>query len=80
MDKQEDQISVIMPPYDAVASKRTLLRNLARIYDPLGLVEPVTIKGKLFYRDVCNVKMAGDAPLQQANGYDGRKSYQPRSW
>ena len=63
LDKQEDQISVTMPQYDAVASKGTLLRNLARIYDPLGLVEPVTIKGKFFYRDVCNVKMAGDAPL-----------------
>ena len=63
LDKQEDQISVTMPQYDAVASKRTLLRNLARIYDPIGLVEPVTIKGKFFYRDVCNVKMAGDAPL-----------------
>ena len=47
-----------MPQYDAVASKRTLLRNMARIYDPLGLVAPVTIKGKFIYRDVCNVKVA----------------------
>ena len=52
-----------MPQYDAVRSKRTLLRNLARIYDPLGLVAPVTIKGKYIYRDVCNLKVALDAPL-----------------
>ena len=52
-----------MPQYDAVGSKRTLLRNLARLYDPLGLVAPVTIKGKFIYRDVCNVKVAWDAPL-----------------
>ena len=31
---------------------------MARIYDPLGLVAPVTIKGKFIYRDVCNVKVA----------------------
>ena len=52
-----------MAQYDAVGSKRTLLRNLARIYDPLGLVAPVTIKGKFIYRDVCNVKVACYAPL-----------------
>ena len=52
-----------MPQYDAVGSKRTFLRNLGRIYDPLGLVAPVTIKGKFIYRDVCNVKVAREAPL-----------------
>ena len=62
-DKQGDQISATMPQYDAVASKRTLLRNMARIYDPLGLVAPVTMKGKFIYRDVCNVKVAWDASL-----------------
>ena len=62
-DKHGDQISVAMPQDDAVASKRTFLRNLARIYDPLGLVAPVTIKGKLIYRDVCNLKVAWGAPL-----------------
>ena len=44
-DKHEDQMSVAMPQYDAVASKRTLLRNLAKIYDPLDLAALVTIKG-----------------------------------
>ena len=56
---------------------------MARIYDPLGLVAPVTIKGKFIYRDVCNEKVAWDAPLPPplaSNGHDGRKSYQPRSW
>ena len=62
-DKHGDQISVAMPQDDAVASKRTFLRNLARIYDPLSLVAPVTIKGTFIYRDVCNVKVAWDAPL-----------------
>ena len=46
-DKQEDQISVTMPQYDAVASKRTLLRNLARIYDLLWSRGPGNYQGKV---------------------------------
>ena len=45
-DKQKDQISVVIPQDDEVTSKRALLRNLAKIYDPLGLVAPLTIKEK----------------------------------
>ena len=44
-DKQEDQIGMVMPRDDEAASKRALLRNLARIYDPLGLVAPLTVQG-----------------------------------
>ena len=62
-DKQRDQISVVIPQDDEVTSKRALLRNLAKIYDPLGLVAPLTVKGKFIYRDVCNAKVAWDAPL-----------------
>ena len=54
-----------MPRDDETASKRALLRNLARIYDPLGFVAPLTVKGKFIYRDACNGKVAWDAPLPQ---------------
>ncbi|XP_068680119.1 uncharacterized protein [Montipora foliosa] len=50
-DKQEDQIGIVIPRDDEIASKRTLLRNLARIYGPLGLVAPLTVQGKFIYRD-----------------------------
>jgi hypothetical protein len=36
---------------------------LAKIYDPLGLVSPTTLIGKLLYRDVCDLKPAWDAPV-----------------
>ena len=39
--------------------------NLARTYDPLGLVAPLTVQGKIIYRDACNAKGAWDAPLPQ---------------
>ncbi|XP_068692652.1 uncharacterized protein [Montipora foliosa] len=64
-DKEEDQIGIVIPRDDEIASKRGLLRNLARIYDPLGLVAPLTVQGKFIYRDTCNAKVAWDAPLPQ---------------
>jgi len=33
------------------------------VYDPLGLVTPVTLKGKVIFRDVCDKKQAWDAKL-----------------
>ena len=63
--KQEDQIGIVIPQDEETASKRALLRNLARIYDPLGLVARLTVKGKFLYRDACNAKVAWDAPPPQ---------------
>lgn len=57
-DKQEDQIGIVLPRDDEAASKRALLRNVARRYDPLGLVAPLTVQGKFIYRDACNAKVA----------------------
>ena len=43
-DKQEDQIGLVLPRDVEAASKRASLHNLARIYDPLGLVAPLLSK------------------------------------
>ena len=43
-------------------TKRELLRNLASIYDRLGLLAPVTLTGKIIYRETCKAKTAWDAP------------------
>lgn len=64
-NKLKDQISVIFPKNNAVRTKRELLRNLATIYDPLGLVSPLTLKGKFIFRDVCISKVAWDAQLPE---------------
>ena len=37
--------------------------KIARIYDPLGLVAPVTLTGKLIFRQACETKLAWDAKL-----------------
>ena len=44
-------------------TKRELLQNLAKIYDPLGLVSPVTVKGKHIYREACKQKVPWDAKI-----------------
>jgi hypothetical protein len=44
-------------------TKRGILSKLAKIYDPLGLVFPTTLVGKLIYRDVCDAKLPWDASL-----------------
>ena len=36
---------------------------MAKIYDPLGLVSPLTLGRKLLYRDACEARVAWDAQL-----------------
>ena len=62
-DKVQDTLSVVFPAETAELTKRRVLANLAKVYDPLGLVSPVMLEGKLIYREICNQKLAWDAPL-----------------
>jgi hypothetical protein len=66
-NKREDTLSVNFPFPDKLASvtKRGIPGNLAKIYDPLGIVSPVTLEGKLIYREACNQKIAWDTPLPE---------------
>ena len=51
-DKVNDALSVPFPKLEAEPTKRGVLSQLARIYDPLGLVSPTTLCGKFIFRDV----------------------------
>ena len=62
-DKVEDTIQVTFPTENAVLTKRGVLAKLARIYDPLGLVSPTTLQGKILFREACEMKRAWDTPL-----------------
>ena len=61
--KEADTIGVNFPSDKTESTKRGILGKVAKIYDPLGLVTPVTLTGKLLYRDVCNAKLAWDTKL-----------------
>ena len=46
-------------------SKRTVLSEIASIYDPLGLFSPVTLHGKLFLQTLWNKKLSWDQHLSE---------------
>ena len=62
-DKAADTLSVTIPSEGAVTTKRGILAKIARIYDPLGIVSPVTLQGKFLYREACELKQSWDDPL-----------------
>ena len=60
--KGEDIIAVKVSQQKAEPTRRGILGTLARIYDPLGLVSPISVAGKL-YRDVCEIQKCWDKQL-----------------
>ena len=61
-DKKKDTLRILYPRETAECTKRGILANLAKIYDPIGLVSPTTLSGKFIYRDICDLKSAWNAP------------------
>ena len=63
---KEDYLSMSSQRGDElILSKRTVLRRIASIYDPLGLFSPVTLRGKLFLQDLWNQKISWDKHLSE---------------
>ena len=60
-----DTVQVKFPPERAQPTKRGLLAKVAKIYDPLGLVSPTTLCGKLLYRETCDLKIAWDKEIPE---------------
>ena len=56
---------MLFPQDETPSSKRRVLSQLAQVYDPLGLVSPLTLEGKFLFRDICNQKLPWDAELNQ---------------
>ena len=64
-DKGDDTLHVSLPSQPATLTKRGILANLAKIYDPLGLVSPVMLEGKQIYREASEMKLSWDIPLPE---------------
>ena len=58
-------MEVKFPPERTQPTKRNLLGKLSKVYDPLGLVSPTTLSGKLLYCKACDLKIAWDAELPE---------------
>ena len=62
-DHDKCTLSITFPHEDVEPTKTRVLRKLAKVHDSLGLVSPVIHEGKMMCRDVCDLKLAWDAPL-----------------
>lgn len=56
---------VVPIPMRAHVTKRMLLSDLNKIFDPLGFLAPVLIKGKIFLQQLWQLKVEWDKPLSQ---------------
>ena len=65
-NKVDDTLHVSFPTQPATLTKRGILASLAKVYDPLGVVSPTMLEGKLIYREVCELKRSWDEPLPEA--------------
>ncbi|XP_076291065.1 uncharacterized protein LOC143214212 [Lasioglossum baleicum] len=50
-------------PSDAVCTKRAVLSNIARLFDPLGWVTPTTVYAKILMQQLWVQKCSWDSPL-----------------
>jgi len=48
---------------DTAFNKRSVLRIIASIYDPLGILSPITIQCKMFLQQLWQLKVNWDEPL-----------------
>ena len=61
-----DELTILesrMLPSDQHTTKREILLDIARIYDPLGLIAPVTFYGKVFMQKLWKANVSWDEKL-----------------
>ena len=51
--------------HNRVINKRYVLSILSKVYDPLGILSPITINIKLFFQDLCRTKISWDEELSE---------------
>ena len=78
-DTEDDCLSLNPPLYDqSILTKRTLLSLVSKLFDPLGLISPLTIRGKTLIQTAWAEKMDWDAPLNESyikDWYDLRREF-----
>jgi len=59
----EFRFNVIPTPARSKLTKRTLLSDLNKVFDPIGFISPILVKGKIFLQQVWALKIDWDSPL-----------------
>ena len=66
-DPEEDILGINMEAVSDVkthkVTKREVLSTLSKVYDPLGIVGPVTVIAKLIFQDICKENKDWDKPV-----------------
>ena len=62
-DKEQDTLAVVIPEEETQPTKRGILGKMAKIYDPLGLIAPLTLTAKQIYRELCEAKVQWDTKI-----------------
>ncbi len=62
-NKKKDTIKVNFPESLKEITKRSVLGNIAKIYNPVGIVSPTTFQGKFIYREICHARTPWDKKL-----------------
>ena len=61
---ETDEISIgIHQPTTNIITKRTLLSELSKTFDPLGIVGPMIMKARLLLQELCHNQVGWDDPL-----------------
>ena len=63
-NKRKDVLQVDLPTVPAVLTKRGVLAYLAKVYDPLGVISPMLLEGKLIFREICKPRLDGTELVQ----------------
>ena len=59
-DQGVDTLHVSLPSQHATLTKQGILANVAKIYDPLGLLSSEMLEGKQIYREAREMKLSWD--------------------
>ena len=72
-DKREDKLIIQVPKHceEAPLTKRTMLSQLGRVYDPLGT--PTMVEGKRMHRDACDENKSWNTEVSPSLAKDWNK-------
>ena len=74
-DKREDTLVIQVPKSceETPLTKRTILSQLGKVYDPLGIISATMVQGKHLYRDACDKRKSWNAEVSPSLPKDWNK-------
>ena len=65
MYRKSDTLGFCIELKDKPLSRRRILSTISSVYDPLGIVSPVILWGKLILQDLCRQKVDWEDPVPE---------------